>query len=254
MNRSSRMTSHERRQPVGLWLLAAGLLCSSARAQSGPGKEAQADTSGTHPTVRPNVIPIDRAIVRFSAPEGAGRERPYFIYERELSFEARLVALADVTFEVKEKEPFRRHHLQTALERRIAETLLAALPIDPPLSDATVSNQIQIAQNMIWDSCGGRTRVSAAATAEGISSLEQRAFFRRRALASLYLHQMVAPMLVPSQLELRRAHQSGQGPLPNQPFEVAEPLLRRWYVERNLRVAVTSYYQNARSRLNISYL
>lgn len=248
------MIRHERWQTVGSWLLLGGLLCSSARAQSGTGQNARAEASETHASAQPSVIPIDRAIVRFSAPEGAGRERPYFIYERELAFEARLVALADVAFEVKEKEPFRRHHLQTALERRIAETLLAALPIDPPLSSAAVTSQIQIAQNMIWDSCGGRAQVSAAAIAEGISSLEQRAFFRRRALASLYLHQMVAPMLVPSQLELRRAHQSGQGPLPNQPFEVAEPLLRRWYVERNLRTAVTSYYQNARSRLSISYL
>src|SRR6187402_1692892 len=149
MNRSSRMTSHERRQTVGLWLLAAGLLCSSARAQSGPGKEAHADTSGTHPTVRPNVIPIDRAIVRFSAPEGAGRQRPYFIYERELAFEARLVALTDSAF-AHRREPFRRHHLQAALERRIAETLLAALPIEPPLSDTVIDEQIEMAKTMVW--------------------------------------------------------------------------------------------------------
>jgi len=237
------MTKHARLHMVSSWLLVAGLLSVATRAQS-----------ETDAAPRSTVIPVDRAVVRFSVPEGPGRERPYFIYGRELAFEARLVALADVAFEVKEKEPFRRHHLQTALERRIAETLLAALPIDPPLSDATISSQIQAAQNMIWDGCGGRAQVSAAASAEGISSLEQRAFFRRRALASLYLHQMVAPMLVPSLLELRRAHQSGQGPLPNQPFEVAEPLLRRWFVERNLRAAVTSYYQNARSRLSLTYL
>lgn len=199
------------------------------------------------------VIPVDRAVVRFSVPEGAGRERPYFIYERELAFEARLMALADPTFRDR-TEPFRRHHLQVALERRIAETLLAALRIEPALPDGVVVEQIRVAQEMVWDACGGRERVSAAAAAEGISSLEQRAFFRRRALASLYLHQMVAPMLVPSQLELRRVHRGGEGPMANLPFDEAEPVLRRWYVERSLRAAVANYYQNARSRLSISYL
>jgi hypothetical protein len=196
---------------------------------------------------------LDRAVVRFSAPEGAGRNRPYFIYERELAFEARLVALADAAYSGK-GEPFRRHHLQAAVERRIAETLLASLPIEPPLKDDLIVDQIEAAQAMVWESCGGSENVAAAALAEGISSLEQRSFFRRRALASLYLHQMVAPMLVPSNLELRRVHRAGDGPLSDQPFELAEPVLRRWYVERNLRAAVSTYYQTARSRLVISYL
>ncbi len=198
-------------------------------------------------------IPLDRVVVRFSAPEGAGRDRPYFIYERELAFEARLVALADSAFS-RRREAYRRHHLQAALERRIAETLLASLPIDPPLKDEAVSKQIEAVQIMVWDASGGRDSVTEAAKAEGISSLEQRSFFRRRALASLYLHQMVAPMLVPSQLELRRLHRRGEGPLSDQPFELAEPVLRRWYIERNLRAAVATYYQNARSRLVISFL
>ena len=121
-------------------------------------------------------------------------------------------------------------------------------------SDAVVADQIRAAQDMVWETCGGRGRVQAAASAEGLSSLEQRAFYRRRALASLYLHRMVAPMLEPSPLELRRAHRLGEGPLSDEPFDVAEPLLRRWYVDRNLRIAVSNYYQNARSRLVIAYL
>jgi hypothetical protein len=153
---------------------------------------------------KPEAVLLDRVVVRFSAPEGPGRERPYFIYERELAFEARLLALSDSTF-VPRGEPFRQHHVQAALERRIAETLLASLPIDPPLAEQFIDQQIEAAEAMVWDTSGGKERVSAAARAEGISSLEQRSFFRRRAVASLYLHQMVAPMLEPSQLELRLA-------------------------------------------------
>src|SRR5690606_9510556 len=84
-------------------------------------------------------ITIDRAVVRFSAPEGGGRERPYFVYERELAFEARLVARADLAHRSK-SEPYRRHHLQAALERHIAETLLAALTIDPSPSPTELAN------------------------------------------------------------------------------------------------------------------
>src|SRR5262245_63856048 len=54
---------------------------------------------------------IDRAVVRFSASEAGGKERPYFIYERELAFEARLQALSDPAFRPGQ-EAFRRHHLQ----------------------------------------------------------------------------------------------------------------------------------------------
>lgn len=204
------------------------------------------------PRPGPAVV-LDRAVVRFSAPEGGGRERPYFIYERELAFEARLVALADSAHRSK-KEPYRRHHLQQALERHVAETLLAALSIDPSPTEEEISAQIDSARNMVVAEVGGETRFLAAALAEGIGTLELRSYFRRRALASLYLHVMVAPMLTPSALELRRVHRAGEGPLSDLPFEDAEPALRRWYVARSLRAAVETYFQNARARVRLVYL
>lgn len=196
---------------------------------------------------------VDRAVVRFSAPEGGGRERPYFIYERELAFEARLVALADAAHRSK-KEPYRRHHLQQALERHVAETLLAALSIDPPPTEEEISLQIESARSMVVSEVGGEAPFLAAASAEGIGALELRSYLRRRALASLYLHVMVTPMLTPSPLELRRVHRDGEGPLSDLPFEDAEPALRRWYVARSLRTAVETYFQNARARVRLAYL
>ncbi len=38
---------------------------------------------------------VDRAVVRFEAPETGGARRPRFVFERELAFEARLEALSD---------------------------------------------------------------------------------------------------------------------------------------------------------------
>lgn len=198
-------------------------------------------------------VVVDRAVARFSAPEGAGRERPYFVYERELAFEARLVALADSAHRSK-SEAYRRHHLQAALERHVAETLLSALAIDPKPTPVQLVNQVQAAREMLIEQVGGAAHLFAAARAEGLGSLELRRFFRRRAQASLYLHVMVAPMLEPSTLELRRVHARGEGPFSDKPFDDAEPALRRWFVARSLRAAAQIYYQNARARLRLEFL
>ncbi|MCH2110484.1 MAG: hypothetical protein MK135_14270, partial [Polyangiaceae bacterium] len=89
---------------------------------------------------------------------------------------------------------------------------------------------------------------------EGLGWLEVQRVFRRRARASLYLDRMVAPMLAPTQLTLRRVLLEVDTPFRGQPFyEVQEPL-RRWWVARRLREAVVAYYQNARARLKIVYL
>lgn len=197
-------------------------------------------------------VVVDRAVVRFSAPEGGGRERPYFIYQRELAFEARLVALADSSH--RGKEPYRRHHIQQALERHVAESLLSALSIDPVPNDEEIAQQLNAARKMVIDEVGGEGRLLSAADAEGLGSLEVRRYFRRRALASLYLHTMVTPMLTPSALELRRMHRAGEGPLSDRSFEEAEPALRRWYIARSLRLAVANYYQNARARVRLEFL
>jgi hypothetical protein len=197
-------------------------------------------------------VVVDRAVVRFSAPEGGGRERPYFIYQRELAFEARLVALADSSH--RGKEPYRRHHIQQALERHVAESLLSALTIDPAPTADEITQQLDAARKMVMDEVGGEARLLSAARAEGLGSLEVRRYFRRRALASLYLHAMVTPMLTPSALELRRLHRAGEGPLSDRPFDEAQPALRRWYVARSLRVAVANYYQNARARVRLEFL
>jgi hypothetical protein len=201
----------------------------------------------------PHRIVVDRAAVRFSAPEGGGRERPYFIYERELAFEARLAALADSAHRSK-TEPYRRHHLQQALERHVAETLLSALTIDPPPTAEELAKQLEEAQRMVALEVGGEAALLAAARAEGIGTLEIRRYFRRRAMASLYLHVMVTPMLAPSTLELRRLHRNAEGPDSDKPFEEAEPALRRWYVAKSLRSAVETYFQNARARVRLAFL
>lgn len=240
MNRSRRSVLHVF-AAAATAASASGVAAVCAAAEASPAK-----SSGP-------LLTVDRAVVRFSAPEGAGRERPYFVYERELAFEARLVARADPAHRAK-SEPFRRHHLQAALERHIAETLLAALTIDPAPSQSEISEQLAAAREMVVEAVGGESVLNLAAREEGLGSLELRRFFRRRSLASLYLNVMVEPMLEPSPLQLRRVHERGEGPLADRPFAEAEPALRRWYVAQSLRAAVQAYYQNARTRLRVDFL
>jgi hypothetical protein len=198
----------------------------------------------------PEPLVVDRVVVRFTAPELGGASRPRYVHERELSFEARLVALADPAFE-ESREAFRRQHLQAALERHVAEELLAALQIDPEPSAAELALQRREARAMAEEQAGGAGRLLAAASAEGIDAAELERLFERRSRASLYLHRMVAPMLEPSTLELRRAHQLEQSPFSGQPFDEVRRPLERWYVARSLRRAAAAFFQNARARLRI---
>ncbi len=200
------------------------------------------------------VVALDRVVVRFSAPETGGALSPHFVFERELAFEARLEALADSSYVPDEDRPYGRHHLQAALERHVAETLLASLRITPEPAPERVEAQIRAARVLLAEQVGGALALQSAARAEGIGDLELRSLLRRRARASLYLDAMVAPMLEPSDAELRKIHRVGQTPFRGSPYRQVEAKLRRWYIATRLGEAALTFYQNARARLVIEYL
>src|SRR5688572_16782788 len=75
-------------------------------------------------------VRLDRAVVRFVAPETGGARSPRFVYERSLAFEARIEALADPDRAPGETRPYRERHVRAALERHVAETLLSSLKIE----------------------------------------------------------------------------------------------------------------------------
>lgn len=197
-------------------------------------------------------VAVDRVVVRFSAPEAGGVEKPHYVLGRELGFEARLVALADRS-RPRGSQGYEAQDVEVALSRHIAETLIADLTIDPEPSAAESRDRAKKAQQLAEQELGGANALEAARILEGLSRLEVQRIFRRRARASLYLDRMVAPMLRPTLLELRRIHQRGSTPFSSAPFESIEAPLRDWYVETRLREAVLNYYQNARTRLRIDY-
>jgi hypothetical protein len=212
-------------------------LCSVAVAIAGP---AHAET-----------IVLDRTIVRFYAPETGGVERPRFISERRLAFEARLEALSD---QDRNDDTYRERHVSAALERHIAEVLLASLRIEPEPTEAAMTRQVELARKLLTDRVGGDEALKEAQRSEGISNSELSALLRRQARASLYLDRMVAPMLRPSDAELEAIQRSAPVALQNEPFVRVRPLLLRWYVSRRLASAMSSFFQEARSRVTITLL
>ncbi len=202
----------------------------------------------------PATYEVDRAVVRFWAPDTGGVRNPRFVFARVLAFEARLEALSEPDSDTGNSGEYRARHVTAALERHVAETLLASLRIDPEPTADEIERQIQSARAYLVERVGGRAALARAAEAEGIGARDLYDILRRQALASLYLDRMVAPLVQPTLAELRRAHTARNNPYRDAPFDAVREGVRRWYVGRKLAEAVQAYYQNARSRLRITVL
>jgi hypothetical protein len=197
-----------------------------------------------------NVVAIDRAVVRFDAPETGGAQRPRFIFERELAFEARLEALADAD-RAQGGAPYLDRHVRAALERHVAEELLSHLAMDPEPRAEEIAARGASARAVLEQRVGGADELAHAAEAEGLDSSEVELVVSREARASLYLDRMVAPMLEPSEAELREVHHATTNPFRSQRFEDVTSALRKWYVGERLEAALGAFYQNARGRVHI---
>lgn len=195
---------------------------------------------------------VDRVVVKFTASEVGGQATPQFVFERELAFESRLEALTDSSFVPTAELPFRSTHVQSALERHIAETLLENLPISPPPSAADMARRTEEVRLAILQQVGGLQALQNSQLAESIATSELTRMLRRRARASLYLDRMVAPMLSPSRAELQSVHRSGRTPFSKEPFPDIINALRRWYISQALKDALLAFYEDARSRVKVT--
>lgn len=240
-----------RRSPASL----RGLLyvsCCAAALLGQRGAWAQAPVTAATTAPATAAVSVDTVAVRFSAPEMGGVDHPRFIFTRVLAFEARLEALADGSFRPSETAAYTETHVQNALERHIAETILEGLDVSPAPSAADIQQRVKSARVALALRAGGAQALDHAAELEGLEPYEVLRIVQRQARASLYLDRMVAPMLEPSDPELRGIHQSGRTPFSKQPYEQVEVALRRWYVARRLREAVLNYYEGSRFRVQIS--
>jgi len=194
---------------------------------------------------------VDRPVARFIAPETGGVGSPRFVFERELAFEARIEALADRRYR---GTSFRDYHVRAALERHIAETLLSSLRIEPTPSARDLARQTEAARLILLQRVGGPQALAHAVRVEGLGRQDVMRILRRRARASLYLHRMVAPMLTPSDAELRNIHKTLQTPFHGRAFPRIALPLRRWYISQRLAESLVAFYQNARGRISVTFL
>jgi hypothetical protein len=194
---------------------------------------------------------VDRVAARFEASELGGPDRPRFIFERELAFEARIEALAEKKRGFELGGAYEERHLRAALERHVTEEILQNLPIDPPVSSDDIRRRAVTAALVLEQRVDGRENLLDAATAEGLEEGDLTLIVRRQARASLYLDHMVAPMLNPSDAELLEVLRSEPTPYRGRPFDQVATPLRHWYVEERLVSALAAFFQGARARIQI---
>ncbi len=231
-------------------LVAAPCLAESSPTPSGSERRtdslADADQSSA-PVV------VDRFAVRFTAPETGGLTYPRFISERLLAFSARLEALHDPGRPSPEV-PYQPRHVRRALERHIAETLLASLQLEPVPTADELDTQALRARYSLVQEIGSASALREAAEAEGIATEEVNRMFRRQARARLYLERKVSGFLDPSDAELRFIHATEHTPFMNQEFSRVKDQLEDWHVGRVFSGTLRDYFEAARSRVQITNL
>ena len=209
----------------------------------------------TEARAEPTAVRVDRVIARFEANELGGPARPRFIFERILAFEARIEALAEQQRGIpRAGVGYTERDVRSALERHVTEEILTSLPVEPPLRSDEVRRRTISTYLSLQQLVGGRQNLLDAAFAEGMEMEDLDRLIARRAAASLYLDRMVAPMLNPSDAELREVLRAEPTPFRGRRFdEVAVPL-RRWYVADRLRAALAAFFRSARARIRIVML
>jgi hypothetical protein len=229
-------------------------------------------------TVRAAAPPaLDRVAVIFDAPETGGPEAPRAILERELSFEARLEALAVGEPVGDERGPYGSRHVRAALDRHIATELLAALPdearAEPPdpcearrpsdpgttaaVSARTDEGDVALARSLLLarlrppKDTNAEAALEAAMSAEHITEDDLVRLLRREARAARYLDRVVAPMLAPTDGELRALLRTPDYPLSDKPFAEVRCVLRSALLSQRLGKALGAFLQTSRLRLHV---
>jgi len=203
-------------------------------------QDARADSA-------PRVL-VDRVAVRFYAPETGGSSRPRFISERTLALEARFEALTD---ESAASAAYQERYLRAAMERHVAEEILATLMVEQGREPLDLQRQVEDWRAGLVQRIGGPAVLRAALADEGIEDGELDQILRRRVRAANYVDRSLTPILHPSDEQLREVYRTTSHPFKSMKYEDARLPLQRWFVAERLRVAETEFLQAARTRVKI---
>lgn len=197
-------------------------------------------------------ILVDRVVARWRLSDGGdGPTGERLIFARLLALEARIEGMA---LGEAPDAPVVDRHIRLALARHVTEELLEGLPVDPEPTPAEVAKRADASKEALEARVRGAENLERAMAIERVSADELRAILRRSARASFYLERMVAPIVEPSELELRELHATGKTPFSDKPFEPNVAAIRRAVIAERLAAALDDFWQQARSRLVIKWL
>ena len=208
--------------------------------------------ASAHPTSDAHVEPravVDRIAVRFYAPETGGATHPRFISERTLAFEARLEAMGEEG--PGRSQPLDDRHVRSALDRHVAEELLATLDDTSPTAAAESARLAREVRVDMEQRAGGDGPIGIAAEEEGLGGDEIQAVFLRRARVASYLDRAVTRFLRPQEEQLREVYRTSQHPFRNRPYDEVRTSLSRWFVFERLKALESTFLQTARSRVTV---
>lgn len=189
----------------------------------------------------------DRVVVRFFAPETGGSTQPRFITERMLAFEATLEAIGEGSPE----DAYHERYLRAAMERHVAEEMLAGLMVARGSEPQNLPKLVDDARKALAARLGGDSVLAATAAREGIDETEIVEMMRRKMRAAYYIDRALVPILNPSDEELREAFRSSVHPFKGGKYEDVEVALRRWVIFERLRISEVAFLQAARSRVKV---
>ncbi len=201
---------------------------------------------GTHAEAR---AVVDRIAVRFYAPETGGAAHPRFVTERILAFETRLDAMSEEG--ARHGQVVDERHLRNALDRHIAEELLATLEATSAAPDADAAKLARDARADVEQRAGGDGPIFLAAEEEGLDGDEVQEIFVRRGRAAAYLDRAVTHFLHPQEEQLREVYRTSQHPFHDRPYEDIRAALSRWFVFERLKALESAFLQTARSRVSV---
>ena len=160
-------------------------------------------------------VTADSVAVRFHTPDMGGVSTPRFITERQVSFEARLVALEDDPSGVVQER-----HVHAAIDTHIAEEMLGALPLDHTPDTQTAMHAADVVRKGLEQRVGGVAAIECAEKIDGIEPRELDAIILREARALIYIDGAVGSILV-----------AGRRPTPRD-VSHDEPSISRSHVRR----------------------